>query len=476
MNSPIVENASRRDFLKTATKATAGLSVLSGISLPYVHAAGSDEIKAALIGCGGRGTGAASNAMTVKQRMPRLVAMADVSKERLDGSFENLTKKHPDRMSVSEDAKFIGFDAYKHAIDSLRKGDVAIFTTPVAFRWVHYKYAIDKGVNVFMEKPICTDGPTARRLLALNEEAKKKNLKVGVGLMCRHCRVRGELFERIQGGEIGDLFMLRAYRMQGIIGSVFTPRRDPKAHPNELLWQIKNFHSFLWASGGGFSDFNIHNIDEACWMKNDWPVEVQASGGRTDRGDNVDQNFDHYSCEYTFKDGAKLFLEGRTALNVHTQFATQVHGTKGCAIVSTAGHFPSKAMSFSGQDFTKRENLLWRGKQPEPNPYDLEWEDLVKAISDDKEYNEVERGIKSSVTTAMGRWAAHTGQRITYEDYINSPFEFSPGVENLTMDGPPPIIADKDGNYPFPKAGQFKDREYAMEPQANPFPLIKFGA
>jgi predicted dehydrogenase len=476
MNSPIVENTSRRDFLKTATKATAGLSVLSGVSIPYVHAAGSDEIRAALIGCGGRGTGAASNAMTVKQRMPRLVAMADVMKDRLDASFENLTKKHPDRMSVSEDAKFIGFDAYKNAIDTLRKGDVAIFTTPVAFRWVHYKYAIEKGVNVFMEKPICTDGPTARRLLALNEEAKKKNLKVGVGLMCRHCRVRGELFNRIQDGEIGDLLLMRAYRMQGIIGSVFTPRRDPKSHPNELLWQIKNFHSFLWASGGGFSDFNIHNIDEACWMKNDWPVEVQASGGRSDRGDNVDQNFDHYSCEYTFKDGAKLFLEGRTALNVHTQFATQVHGTKGCAIVSTAGHFPSKAMSFKGQDFTNRANLLWRGKQPEPNPYDLEWEDLVKAISDDTEYNEVERGIKSSVTTAMGRWAAHTGQKITYEEYINSPFEFSPDVDKLTLESAPPLVADKDGNYPFPKAGQFKDREYAMEPQANPFPLIKFGA
>ncbi|MFO1438856.1 MAG: Gfo/Idh/MocA family oxidoreductase [Verrucomicrobiaceae bacterium] len=476
MNSPIVENTSRRDFLKTATKATAGLSVLSGISIPYVHAAGSDEIRAALIGCGGRGTGAASNAMTVKQRMPRLVAMADVSRDQLDRSFDSLSKKHPDRMSVSEDAKFIGFDAYKNAIDSLRKGDVAIFTTPVAFRWVHYKYAIEKGVNVFMEKPICTDGPTARRLLALNEEAKKKNLKVGVGLMCRHCRVRGELFNRIQDGEIGDLLLMRAYRMQGIIASVFTPRRDPKAHPNELLWQLKNFHSFLWASGGGFSDFNIHNIDEACWMKNDWPVEVQASGGRSDRGDNIDQNFDHYSCEYTFKDGAKLYLEGRTALNVHTQFATQVHGTKGCAIVSTAGHFPSKAMSFKGQDFTNRANLLWRGKQPEPNPYDLEWEDLVKAISDDTEYNEVERGIKSSVTTAMGRWAAHTGQRITYEDYINSPFEFSPDVDKLTLESAPPLVADKDGNYPFPKAGQFKDREYAMEPQANPFPFIKFGA
>jgi hypothetical protein len=179
MNNDLDSNLCRRDFLKTSTRTVAGLSVLSGISLPYVHAAGSDEIKTALIGCGGRGTGAASNAMGVQSRMTRLVAMADVSKDRLDASFENLTKKHPDRMSVSEDAKFIGFDAYKNAIDMLSKGDVAIFTTPVAFRWVHFKYAIEKGVHIFMEKPICTDGPTARRLLALNEEAKKKNLKVG---------------------------------------------------------------------------------------------------------------------------------------------------------------------------------------------------------------------------------------------------------------------------------------------------------
>jgi predicted dehydrogenase len=313
-------------------------------------------------------------------------------------------------------------------------------------------------------------------MLELGKKAQEKNMKVGVGLMCRHCRVRGELFDRIQQGEIGEIILGRAYRLQGPVGTCFTKPRDVKTDPNELIYQIKNFHSFLWASGGAFSDFNIHNIDEICWMKNDFPIEAKATGGRTERGDYVDQNFDHYSVEYTFRDGSKFWLEGRNAMKTHNEFASYVHGSKGMAIISTAGHFPSKAMSFSGQDFTKRENLLWRGKQPEPNPYDLEWEDLVKAISDDKEYNEVERGIKSSVTTAMGRWAAHTGQKITYEEYINSPFEFSPGVENLTMDGPPPIIADKDGNYPFPKAGQFKDREYAMEPQANPFPLIKFGA
>jgi predicted dehydrogenase len=353
-------NTSRREFLKTTTKATVGLSTLSGVTLPHVFAAEDNTVRIALVGCGGRGTGAASNSLSVKQPT-KLVAMADVFENRLEGSFQALSAKHPDRFSVSADAKFVGFDAYKEALAMLRPNDIAVFATPPAFRWVHFKAAIEKGVNVFMEKPICVDGPTGKRMLELGQQATAKNMKVAVGLMCRHCPSRGELANKIQAGEIGDIILARAYRMQGPVGTCFTKPRDPKTDPSELMWQIKNFHSFLWASGGGFSDFNIHNIDEACWMKNDWPVEVQASGGRTDRGDNVDQNFDHYSCEYTFKDGAKLFLEGRTALNVHTQFATQVHGTKGCAIVSTAGHFPSKAMSFSGQDFTKREKLkeLW---------------------------------------------------------------------------------------------------------------------
>lgn len=464
--------ASRREFLKTTTKTAAGLSVLSGISIPYVHAAGSDEVRTALIGCGGRGTGAASNAMSVKERMTRLVAMADVSENRLKGSFEALSGKHPDRMSVSEDAKFIGFDGYKNAIDMLKKGDVAIFTTPVAFRWVHFQYAIDKGVNIFMEKPICTDGASARRMLALNEQAKKKNLKVGVGLMCRHCRVRGELFNRIQDGEIGDINLLRAYRMQGPVGSCFTLPRDPNVDKSELAWQIQRFHSFLWASGGSFSDFFIHNIDEACWMKNDFPITAQASGGRTDRGDYIDQNFDHYDVEYTFKDGAKLFLQGRNAVGTHNQFATYAHGSKGSAIVSTAGHFPSKAMTFKGQNMD-RANIIWRGKQPEPNPYDLEWQDLIEAITNDKPYNEVERGVKASLVTAMGRAAAHTGQVISYDQYLNSPFEFAPDVDKLTLDGPPPLKADEKGKYPIPQPGILKDREYAMEPQANPFPFIQ---
>jgi predicted dehydrogenase len=297
-------------------------------------------------------------------------------------------------------------------------------------------------------------------MLELGEQAKAKNMKVAVGLMCRHCPSRNELFKRIQDGEIGDIILERAYRMQGPVGSAFTLPRDPKTDPSELLWQIKNFHSFLWASGGCFSDFFIHNIDEACWMKNDWPVEAKASGGRTDRGDYIDQNFDHYSVEFTYKDGTKFFFEGRNAIGTNNEFATYVHGSKGMAIVSTAGHFPSKAMTFKGHE-KKAENIIWRAPKIEPNPYDVEWQDLVNAIVNDKPYSEVERGAKASLVTCMGRMAAHTGQVITFDQMLNCPHEFAPDVDKLTMDSPAPIRADKNGKYPVPRPGIVKDREYA---------------
>lgn len=457
MNPTQPSTVSRRDFLKTTTKATAGLSVLSGVSVPFVHAAGDDGMKMALIGCGGRGSGAASNALTVKDVPLQMVAMADVQENRLNASHDALVNKHPDKMSVSADTKFIGFDAYKQALDTLRPGDVAVFATPVAFRWVHFKYAIEKGINVFMEKPLAVDGATAKRMLALNEEAKKKGIKVAVGLMCRHCRTRMELFDRIQNGEIGDIVLARAYRMQGPIGSCYV-KHMPEGE-NELMWQIKNFHSFMWASGGAFSDFFIHNIDEAAWMKNDWPVEAKASGGRTDRGDHVDQNFDHYSVEYTWKDGTKLFLEGRNIAGCAMDHSTHVHGTKGMAIVSAAGHMPARSTIYKGQ--SRDSEIAWRGPKVEPNPYDLEWQDFIDAIRNNKPYNEMDRGVKASIVTSMGRFAAHTGQIITYDQYLNNPHEFAPGVDKLTLGGEAPIKADANGLYPVPLPGVNKDREYA---------------
>jgi predicted dehydrogenase len=452
--------ASRRAFLKGTTGAAAA-TALASMTVPKVHAGEDNTIQVALIGCGGRGGGAANDCLSVENGPLKLVALADVFKERLDSAHNALVQRHSERMDVTDDRKFIGFDAYQKAMDCLKPGDVAIFATPPAFRWVHFKYAIEKGLNVFMEKPVTVDGPTSRKMLALAEDADKKNLKVGVGLMCRHCKARGELFDRIQNGEIGQVTMLRAYRMHPPVGSAFTPPK-PEGE-NELMWQIKNFHSFLWASGGCFSDFYIHNIDECCWMKNAWPVKAQALGGRHYRGDNIDQNFDTYAVEYTFDDGTKLWLDGRVMTGCHQEFASFAHGTKGSAHISgPRGHAPARSRIFADQNILSRGgNIVWSYPDREPNPYQLEWDDLIAAIREDKPYNEAARGTQASLVTSMGRMAAHTGLEVTYDEILNSDHEFAPEVDKLVLDGPAPIQASADGKYPIPQPGIVTNREYA---------------
>lgn len=451
-NSPQLPTT-RREFLKH-TGRLAAASALAGVALPQVHAAGSDVIQLALIGCGGRGTGAVGDAFASKFGPTRLVAMADVFERRLAGSYETLKGHFEDKVDVPQDRKFIGFDAYRKAMDCLRPGDVALLTTPPAFRWVHFTYAIQKGINVFMEKPVTVDGPTTRKLFELAKESQKKNLKVGVGLMVRHCRTRQELLRRIQGGEIGEPLFFRACRMAGTTSLVGRP-----AELSETLHQVRHFHSFLWAGGGVFSDFNIHQIDECCWMRNAWPVQAHGMGGRHYRGDSLDQNLDAYSIEYTFPDGTKLFFNGRHQPGCHDEFASYVHGAKGCAVISTAGHSPGRCRTFKGQVMT-RANMLWMAAQPEQSPYRLEWDDLLQAIREDRPYNEAERGAIASLVTSMGRMAAHTGQVVTYEDMLNCTHEFAPDVDKLTVNGPAPLQLGPDGKYPVPEPGRKRDREY----------------
>jgi len=456
------ESPSRRTFLKTTgvgLTATAVAGTLSQMTVPAVHAAQDSTVQIALVGCGGRGTGAVQNALEVQNGPVKLVAMADVFENRLENSHKSLQSKFEKQVDVPPEKRFVSFDGYKSAIDCLRPGDVAIFATPPAFRWVHFKYAIEKGVNVFMEKPITVDGPSTRKMLALNEQALSKNLKVGVGLMCRHCKARQELFRRIQDGEIGDIVALRCYRMHPPVGSAFSTKKPEDM--NELMWQIQRFHSFLWASGGCFSDFYIHNIDESCWMTGRWPVEAQASGGRHFRGNYVDQNFDNYSVEYTFDDGAKLFHYGRTMVGCHDQFASYAHGSKGLAIISTASHTPAKCKIFKGQKMDPTK-VAWEFPQEpkEPNPYGLEWEDLISAIRKDEKYNEVQRGAEASLVTSMGRMAAHTGQVIKYDQMPNCEHEFAPTVDQLKIDGEAPIKADANGKYAIPLPGLNAEREY----------------
>ena len=457
MNESQSPLSSRREFLKT-TGRIAAVSALAEMAIPHVHAAGSDLIQIALIGCGGRGSGAAVDALNTRQGPIKLVAMADAYERRLRSSYANLSKSVAAKMDVPEDRRFVGFDAYKKAMDCLKPGDVAIFATPPAFRWVHFQYAIEKKLHVFMEKPVTVDGPTSKRMFQLAEEAAAKNLKTGVGLMSRHARPLQELQKRIQDGELGDIILMRGYRMQsgGGLG------RKP-SNVSELDYQVQRFHSFIWASGGIYSDNYIHIIDHLCWMKNAWPIKAQALGGRHYKQNSdgmiyVDQNFDNYAVEYVFADGARMLFDGRHITGCQPIYSSYVQGTKGMAIASKSGDCGAPASLFKGQT-PMRSNMLWESTS-NSNPYQNEWDDLIEAIREDKPYNEAKRGVEASLANSMGRMAAHTGQEITAEDMLNCEHEMAPGLDKLTKDSPAPVQPDADGRYPVPQPGITKNREY----------------
>ncbi len=454
---------SRREFLARSA-GVAAATALAGMAAPPVHAAGSDEIRIALIGCGGRGTGAAANAMSVKPGPLKLVAMADVFPNRLQSSLDGLKSQFPNLVDVPEGRRFIGFDAYRKAMDCLKAGDIAIFATPPAFRWVHFGYAIQKGLHVFMEKPVTVDGPTTRRLFQLADAADKKNLKVGVGLMSRHSRALQELADRIRDGQIGDVVLLRGYRMHGPVGFFSSLPKPPDI--SELMFQVQRFHSFLWASGGCFSDFYIHIIDHCGWMKGAWPVKAQGIGGRhyrrsPDGPEYVDQNFDSYSVEYQFADGTTFIMDGRCMTGCTDRYSSYAQGTKGLAIISAHGDCGAPSRIYKGPA-PERSKLLWESKiKPgEENPYQNEWNDLVDAIRNNKPYNEAKRGAEASLVTSLGRMAAHTGQLVAYDEILQSDHEFAPGLDQLTANSPAPLLPDAKGKYPIPQPGITRKREY----------------
>ena len=407
------DSSSRREFIKTGGKAAA-VSVLANVAMPPVHAAGSDLIQVALIGCGGRGGCAAANALSVKRGPVKLVAMADLFPERLATDLTKLQQRFPAQVDVPPDRQFLGFDAYRHAMDSLNPGDIAIFATPLAFRGVHFNYAIQKRLNVFMEKPLTADGPTSKRMFALAQDASAKNLKVGVGLMSRHSRAMQELADRVHDGEIGEIILQRGYRMHGPGGYFLSLPKPPGI--TDLLYQVKRFHSFIWASGGCYNDFYIHIIDHQGWMKNQWPVKAQALGGRhykvsPDGVAYVDQNFDIYSVEYTYSDGTKFFFDGRCMNGCQEIYTSTLQGSKGMGIASSKGDCGLPSSLYKSQAASP-ENLIWESKisPEERDPYQNEWNDLVDAIRDDKPYNEVKRGVEASLVSSMGRMAANTGR------------------------------------------------------------------
>jgi predicted dehydrogenase len=282
--------------------------------------------------------------------------------------------------------------------------------------------------------------------------------------MSRHSRALQELVQRVHDGEIGEIVLQRGYRMHGPIG--FFSSLPPAAGANELLYQVQRFHSFLWASGGNYSDFYIHIIDHLGWLKDAWPVKAQGLGGRHYRQSPegvtyVDQNFDTYSVEYIYADGTRFRFDGRCMNGCQDIYSSYIHGTKGSAIASRSGDCGMPSAIFTGQAPVRAEQV-WesRVRGDQQNPYQNEWNDLIDAIRADKPYNEVKYGTEASLVTSMGRMAAHTGREITYEEILNCDHEMAPGLDQFTMSSPSPLQAGPSGRYPVPQPGIVTNREY----------------
>ena len=448
---------SRRDLLRTGGTLAAG-SVLAGMAVPRVHAAEDNTIRLALIGCGGRGSGAVGNAISAAGRPEsggpvKLVAMADVRENRLTTSYNNLTKQFASHVDVPAERQFVGFDAYRKAIDCLRPGDVALLTTHAGFRPLHLDYAVDKGVNVFMEKTFASDPGGLKRMLRAGEAADKKRLKIAAGLMCRHSPNRQELIDKIRGGELGEVPFIRAYRLFRAVGGM--PKR-PEGE-GELLWQAAGSarHNVLWASAGIMIDMLIHQIDECCWIKDGWPVAVQGLGGQVPRANDGGQNHHAYSMEYTFADGAIARIDGAGLPNGKTDFVTYLHATRCAAQFSGAVH-RSDAHTYKTQRIDP-DNITWKAKQETKPLHEYEWAVLLDAIRKDKPHNETQRAVYGNYAALMGRAAVHMGTVITWEQMLASDFQFCPNIDQLNYDSPAPVQLDAEGRFPVPIPGKWKE-------------------
>lgn len=449
MNEITPKSTSRREFLKNAGRIAATSALVSGIA-PRIYAASNDTIRLALVGCGGRGSGAVGNALSSTIGPTKLVAMADVFEDKLMRSHKALEQRFGKQVDVPPDSRFLGFDAYRKAIDCLRPGDCLIQATHSAFRATHLEYAVKKGVNVFMEKSFAPDPGGTKRVLRIGREAEKKNLKIACGLMCRHSSSRQALIQKVRDGAIGNVQLIRAYRMDP------GARMGPFKHDqNELLWQIKRPYFFMWVSSGWFIEMMIHQVDECCWLKNAWPVSAQGLGGREPNSTDCSQNVHTYAIEYTFADGAKALVNSRNMMNCHNEFATFVHGTKCAAQFSGNVHQPT--VQIYKDQRTAKNNIAWRPEKEKLSPYQVEWNVLLDAIRRDRPHNEVQRSAFANLTSIMGRAAIHTGKIVTWDQAIASDFKFCPNVDGLNENSPAPVQADAQGRYPVPVPGTWKE-------------------
>ena len=415
---------SRRNFLKSTSAAAAAGATLTSTIARTAHAQGSDEIKFALIGCGGRGTGASVNIFETKGNT-KLVAVADAFDGKASAVINTLKTrqkgKYADKVDVPADQIFSGLDAYKKLLDV--ESDLVIIATPPGVNPQQFEAAVKAGKHIFMEKPVASDATGVRRVLANVEESKKKNLMVGIGLQRRHEAQYLETVGRIHDGAIGDLIATRVY-WDG--GGIWYRNRTPEQ--TEMGFQCNNWYHFNWLSGDQICEQHIHNLDVGCWLKGEYPVECNGMGGRGMREDGdatKSQIFDHTFCEYTFADGTKMFSQGRhLGGKAWKQVAEFAHGTKGTADVS------GSKISGEGGEWAFDKKNRQQGHQQEQH-------DLIEALMRGEIYNEGEYGALSTFTAILGREACYSGRVIKWDDLLANGRELAPGIDGYTIDSAP---------------------------------------
>lgn len=434
---PVMAN-DRRNFLKTSAL-LAGGTVLSTMPFAGGAYAGAvnDEIKIALIGCGGRGTGAAVNALSTKYNL-KLVAMADAFRDRLDSCYSALSQKFAQKMDVPEERKFVGFDAYKQAI---AEADVLLIATPPGFRPIHFEEAVKHNKHIFMEKPVATDSPGVRKVLAAAEEAKRKKLNVVVGLQRHYQFNYRETIKRLHDGAIGDVVGGQVFWNSG--GVWVRPR---EAGQTEMEYQMRNWYYFNWLCGDHITEQHIHNIDVANWVKRGHPVKAEGTGGRLVRtGKDHGEIFDHHVVLFTYEDGTIIHSECRHFEGCHNRVDESFQGTNGRTFLS-ADH--------KGIIWDSKGNMKYNHDgQGNPNPYQQEHDELFAAIvAGEYKFADAENAAHSTMSSLLGRYATYSGQVINWDEALNSDISLLPDA--FTWDTKPKVLPGPDGYYPHAIPGQ----------------------
>jgi predicted dehydrogenase len=429
------DGASRREFLKASAAVVPALSIAQS-----AWAAGTDTIRVGMIGCGGRNTEAAGQAMDADKGV-RIVAIGDLLLDRAQEKRNMLKVKHPEQVTATNDMCFGGFDAYKKVIES---SDVVLIANAAKFHPLHMLAAIQAGKHVFVEKPHAIDPAGIKTVRDACELAAQKKLSVLSGLQSRYHQGYRETIQRIHDGAIGDIVSIEENFLRAPY--VLYPR---KPGLTEVEWQGSNQYHFHWLSGDDVPQSLVHNLDRASWaLKGQAPVKCHGLGGRsTLRGEIYGSVFDHHSVIYEFANGVRIYAFCRTIPGCYNETSSIVLGTKGRAFILQGVIEGENAWKYSGPRTYS---------SPQSNPYQIEHNEFFKAIRSGQPMNSGDYMTRATLMGIMGQISSYTGKEVTWQQASASDFYYAPKPEDVRADMEPPVKPDKDGIYPVYTPGETK--------------------